>query len=167
MAWLPSGRIPTAPLSAMFLTYHSLVPVSLQSTHFGVVDSIPGMQEAAGSIPGTPSRSGIAREPWPFVTPIVAFLWNNTAWDRWGVSPMLLSPPGGLAGAAREDPFSENFPHMQEDLRRLLKRLAVRCPPQHGPDRQISPISFCMLVCIAASRQPEQQLSKPSFAGLP
>lgn len=35
MAWYPIYRIPDAPLTAKFLTYHSFTPVATTATHYG------------------------------------------------------------------------------------------------------------------------------------
>ena len=41
MAWYPVYRIPDAPLTAKFLTYHSLAPVLCTATHYGVLSAAP------------------------------------------------------------------------------------------------------------------------------
>ncbi len=37
MAWYPVYRIPDAPLTAKFLTYHSVAPVACSATHYGAL----------------------------------------------------------------------------------------------------------------------------------
>ena len=41
MAWYPVYRIPDAPLTAKFLTYHSLVPMACSATHYGALCPLP------------------------------------------------------------------------------------------------------------------------------
>ena len=41
MAWYPVYRIPDAPLTAKFLTYHSLAPVACSATHYGALCPLP------------------------------------------------------------------------------------------------------------------------------
>ena len=41
MAWYPVYRIPDAPLTAKFLTYHSLAPMACSATHYGALCPLP------------------------------------------------------------------------------------------------------------------------------
>ena len=37
VAWYPVYRIPDAPLTAKFLTYHSVAPIPCSATHYGAL----------------------------------------------------------------------------------------------------------------------------------
>ena len=52
MAWYPVYRIPDAPLTAKFLTYHSLTPVACSATHYGAVGLAPA-RKAPAAQPGS------------------------------------------------------------------------------------------------------------------
>ena len=52
VAWYPVYRIPDAPLTAKFLTYHSLTPVACSATHYGAVCLAP-TRKAPAAQPGS------------------------------------------------------------------------------------------------------------------
>ena len=52
VAWYPVYRIPDAPLTAKFLTYHSLTPVACSATHYGAVGLAPA-RKAPAAQPGS------------------------------------------------------------------------------------------------------------------
>ena len=41
VAWYPVYRIPDAPLTAKFLTYHAVAPVPCAATHYGALGLAP------------------------------------------------------------------------------------------------------------------------------
>lgn len=44
VAWYPVYRIPDAPLTAKFLTYHSVAPVASSATHYGALCPPPARE---------------------------------------------------------------------------------------------------------------------------
>ena len=64
-------RIPDAPLTAKFLTYHSLRPVSVRRTLFGALDE------------ALPKQEPEAAAPCPQCIPIVGFKCAERKSERW------------------------------------------------------------------------------------
>ena len=79
MAWYPVYRIPDAPLTAKFLTYHSVAPVPCLATHYGAVGLAP-------------PRNGHACQPGtPLCLPIIGLKCANLSDASW-VDPLPVIP---------------------------------------------------------------------------